>query len=420
MISDFKLPKKAAKSPQTGTDKTNTDAEPKKPIVPAVTEVFKTPEETASEDTLIGSALANTKLAIAAHRSKFPRWMTSMRTLLIVSGVLIVASSVAAWVILKYPSKPVTSTPIVHVAKKKEPPKPTTVASTLSGLQVDPSVNARPVIGVMIENSLDARPQSGLSQASIVFEAIAEAGITRFLALFQDTQPGNIGPIRSARPYYVQWAMGFNAGYAHVGGSPEAIADIRAWGVRDLDQFYNGGSYHRVNTRAAPHNVYTSVGTLTDLANGKGYTTSTFTSLTRKAEAPVKVPTAKSISMILSGPSYNTHYDYDTATNSYKRSEAGLPHMDAEGSVQISPKVVVALVMQYGYKSDGYHSDYNTLGSGQMYVFQDGVVTEGQWSKPDNASNFTFTDATGKPLALNPGQTWITAISAPSNVSYTP
>ncbi|MCP5939883.1 DUF3048 domain-containing protein, partial [Klebsiella pneumoniae] len=86
-------------------------------------------------------------------------------------------------------------------------PKPTTVANTLTGLQVAPDVNQRPVTGVMIENSTDARPQSGLDQAGVVFEAIAEGGITRFLALFQDTQPDYVGPVRSSRPYYVQWAL---------------------------------------------------------------------------------------------------------------------------------------------------------------------------------------------------------------------
>jgi hypothetical protein len=420
MISDFKLPKKAAKSPQTGTEKTNTDAEPPTPTVPVETEVFKTPEEIAAEETLLGNAGVDAKLVTQTRKFKLPDWPPSKRVLLITAGVVIVAAAATSWLLLKAPSKPVASASIVHIAKKKVPPKPTTVASALSGLQVDPSANARPVIGVMIENSLDARPQSGLSQASIVFEAIAEGGITRFLALFQDTQPGNIGPIRSARPYYLQWALGFNAGYAHVGGSPEALSDIKSWGVRDLDQFFNGGSYHRINTREAPHNVYTAVSTLTDLANSKGYTSSSFTSFPRKKEAPLKVPTAKSVNLTLSGPAFNVHYDYDTASNSYKRSEAGAPHMDAEGSVQLSPKVVIALVMDYGYKSDGYHSDYNTLGSGTMYLFQDGFVTQGQWSKPDNATQFSFTDAAGKPLELNAGQTWITAVSATSNVSYTP
>src|SRR5262249_15833287 len=157
--------------------------------------------------------------------------------------------------------------PVVAAAKPKKViaqkvTAPAVTLSTLSGLPVDPAVNQRPVTGVMIENSVQARPQSGLNQAGVVFEAIAEGGITRFLALYQDTTPDNVGPIRSARPYYEQWALGFDAGYAHVGGSPEALNDIKAWGVRDLDQFYNSGSYHRISSREAPHNVYTGITTL--------------------------------------------------------------------------------------------------------------------------------------------------------------
>ena len=91
--------------------------------------------------------------------------------------------------------------------------------------------------------------QSGLAQAGVIFEAVAEGGITRYMALYQDTSPGYIGPIRnSARPYFIQWALGFDAAYAHVGGSPEAISDIQTWNVKDIDQFYNGSYYQRVTT----------------------------------------------------------------------------------------------------------------------------------------------------------------------------
>jgi len=272
----------------------------------------------------------------------------------------------------------------------------------------------------MIENSLDARPQAGLGQAGVVFEAIAEGGITRFLALFQDTAPSDVGPIRSARPYYVQWAMGFDPGYAHVGGSPEALQDIKAWGVHDLDQFANGGSYHRVSSRAAPHNVYTAISTLNQLEASKGLTTSTFTGFARKKDAPAKVPTAKTINLNISGPSYNVHYDYDATTNSYARSEGGAPHIDANTNAQIRPKVVVALVMPYGLEADDHHSSYGTIGSGAAYYFQDGTVTTGQWAKSDNASQFVFTDSAGQPMKFNAGQTWLTALGTPGAVTSAP
>ena len=308
--------------------------------------------------------------------------------------------------------------------KKVIPPKP--IYSTLTGLPVaDASVNLRPVTAVMIENSPDARPQSGLDQAGVVFEALAEGGVTRFMALFQDTQPSYIGPVRSARPYYVQWALSFDAGYAHVGGSPDGLADIKAWSVHDLDQFYNSGAYQRVSSRYAPHNVYTSIANLNKVEQAKGYNSSTFTGFARKADAASKAPNATSIDLTFSGYYYNSHFDYDAATNSYKRSETGAPHMevDASGkSTQISPKVVIAMTVPMSRgaldASGAYYSNYNPLGSGPITVFQDGVATAGSWNKATNTSPLTFTDANGQPLPLNAGQTWISAITGTNNVAY--
>lgn len=310
----------------------------------------------------------------------------------------------------------------VHLPTKKYvPPAPKLVPSTLTGLLVDPSVNDRPVTGVMIENSTDARPQSGLDQAGMVFEAIAEGGITRFLAMYQDTDSDYLGPVRSARFYYIEWLLGFDAAYAHVGGSPEALADINAWHVKNLDQFYNAGAYDRISSRYAPHNVYTSIARLNALEASKGFGKSTYTGFARKKEAPSKTPNATSIDMSFSGYSYNAHYDYDAATNTYKRSQAGGAHIQVhkDGNLaQIAPKVVIALVMPYGLEADQHHSSYQTIGSGQMFVFQDGIVQTGTWAKASNTAQFVFTDAAGKPLALNPGQTWIGALGAASQVVY--
>lgn len=333
--------------------------------------------------------------------------------------ILLIGGGIAGYLITHH--KPATLKPIPKVTDISK-----TVPSTLTGLPVDPSVNQRTVTGVMIENSTDARPQSGLGQAGVVFEAIAEGGVTRFLALFQDTAPSNVGPIRSARPYYEQWALGFDAGYAHVGGSPQALADIKAWGVRDLDQFANGSSYHRVSSRAAPHNVYTSITALNQLEVNKGYVTSKYTGFTRKKKAvPSKQPpAAKSINLTLSGPIYNAHYDYNATTNSYSRSVGGAPQIDANTNKQLSPIVVIAMVVPYSLgeldSSGAYYSNYGVIGSGPVYVFQDGEVTTGTWTKTGNSAQITFKDATGKTILLNPGQTWLTAVSTADKISYTP
>jgi hypothetical protein len=274
----------------------------------------------------------------------------------------------------------------------------------------------------MIENTTFARPQSGLKEAGVVYEAIAEAGITRFLAIYQEAKPANIGPVRSSRPYYVDWAHSFDAAYGHVGGSPDALNKIKADGVKDLDQFFNPSYYHRISSREAPHNVYTDMGQLDTAKTAKGFTSSSFTAWPRKADAPAKdtAVTARTVDIAISGPTYNTHYDYVPATNTYNRSEGGEGHMDAESKQPLSPKVVIGLVIPYSIESDGYHSNYDLEGTGNMVVFQDGVATKGTWKRGAGNSQYEFSDEAGHPLKLDAGQTWLTAVGDASAITYKP
>lgn len=308
------------------------------------------------------------------------------------------------------------------ISKKLPRKKPvdTRVASNLTGELVEPTLNSRAVIGVMIENGLKARPQSGLAEAGIVFEAIAEGGITRFLALYQANEPELIGPVRSARPYYVQWCGSYDCVYSHVGGSPEALAFIRSSGTRDLDEFANSGAYRRVSSRSAPHNVYTSSAKLQQLATSKGFNSSTFTTIPRKADTPSKTPNASSVSVNISSTNYNSTYAYEPSTNSYIRSQNGAPHTSTNAQnvpLPIKPKVLIALTVGYGVARDK-HSQYATIGTGSGMVFQDGVATPVTWAKADTKAPITFTNAAGQPFPLNAGQTWIVAVANSTMVSH--
>lgn len=363
------------------------------------------------------------KLQAAFHDLKF--WFngrTKKQKIIIgvIAGLVVLLLAGGAYALLN--RKPAPKAAVVEVKKeeKKEPPKPTTEPSRLTGMPVAPEYNLLPVTGVMIENSPDSRPQAGLNQAGVIFEAVAEGGITRFLTLFQEAQPDYIGPVRSVRPYYLQWLQGFDAPIAHVGGSAEALAKIRNEGIKDLDQSFNGGAYHRISQRYAPHNVYTSLSSLLALEKSKGWTSSTFTGFTRKADKVITPPTARAIDLAISGPLYNVHYDYDAATNTYLRTLAGVPHKDERSGLQLSPKVVIALVMPQGISSNGIHTTYNSLGSNTAYFFQDGAVTVGTWTKPSDKEQFSFADAGGAVQALNAGQTWITIVGAPTAVTYVP
>ncbi len=356
---------------------------------------------------------------VATKTTLKQRWQDSRRfrigIITGISAVILLISGLISFLLLQ-PGEEPPDPPKTKVTKKQAPP----ILSTFSGLPIpDVSVNSRPIIGVMIENSKDARPQSGIDRAGVVFEAIAEGGITRFLTLYQDTTPDHIGPVRSARPYYVQWCMSFDCAYGHVGGSPEALQNIRSWGTKDLDQFSNGGSYQRSNKRYAPHNVYTSFEKLQSTAGAKGFGAPSYIPFTRKADSPSKTPDASQINVNISSALYNSSYSYDNSSNSYRRSQGGAPH-EAEAAdgakTQIQPKSIVVLTM--GYRTSGIYSIYDAVGSGEAIVFQDGTVTRGTWNKPEISSSLTLTNGAGQPLALNAGQAWFVALPGTDRLSY--
>lgn len=352
-------------------------------------------------------------------RQRFTKRLSKKQWLTIAGVLVLIVIAGGAVFVLHWPSKP---SPIqVNAAPIKPKPKP--IYSPLSGLPVTAGQAQLPVTGVMIENSLPARPQSGLSQAGVVYEAIAEAGITRFLALFQENEPSSIGPIRSARPYFVSWDDGYDAPYAHVGGSPDGLADIQAWGVKDMNQFYAGSYYHRISSRYAPHNVYTSMADLQALEKSRGWGgPSNFVGFVRKDASPAKSPTITTINMNPSSPDYAVSYTYNAKNNDYERSEGGQPHIDALTNQQIAPTVVVALIIPYSLgsldSSGAYYSVYNNVGSGPAYVFQDGIVAQGTWSKASNSAPLKLLDANGNDIKLDRGQTWLTALGLDSQLSY--
>lgn len=348
-------------------------------------------------------------------RNPFKRLSKKQLVILAIVLLLIIGAAVYFFIIKKDAAEPTQNSATSQEEAAEVPQVPT---SPLTGRQVESAeIAARPVTGIMIENSPESRPQSGLYQADMVYEAIAEGGVTRFLAVYQESQPDLIGPIRSARPYYVDYIAGLDGSFGHVGGSPEALQDIKTLNIKDLDQFFNASAYIRVSGKTAPHNVYSDFSKLNALNQSKGYTSSKFTGFVRKADVP-QTPTASTISLTLSGPRYDAQFTYDQASNSYLRSQAGAPHKDEPTGKQINPKVVVALVTNKAYDPDGYHTDYTTIGSGKVFVFQDGIVSEGTWTKSDRKASLQLTDANGLPLKLNAGQTWVTLVATANDVRF--
>lgn len=326
----------------------------------------------------------------------------------IAGGTLILVAGITAFALLY--QKPVeVATPKPVVTKPK--PKPVVYHSPLTGNVVDSeAATKQAVTAIMIENSPDARPHSGLKDAGIVYEAIAEGGITRFLALYQEAKPDLVGPVRSLRMYYVDWLAPYNASVAHVGGSAAALKEVRNGNYRDIDQFFNAGSYWRATDRYAPHNVYTSFERLDALNSAKGYTNSEFTGFSRVDGKASDTPTAATIAINFSSALYNTRYTYDSATNTYTRFLGGEPHRDREKG-DITPSVVVALnVDMVRVMEDGWRESIRTIGSGKATIFQNGTAVTATWSKASRSAPLTLTDESGKEIELVRGQTWIAAV----------
>lgn len=424
MQGDIMLPRpqkpKAAPKPKP---ETRPAAEPEPDIV-----IYESAPKTSDPE-----SKKERRLLVAPHKHFIRFWRfwlglgRNERFAILAALLLVFGAGALGWYYFIQPTGNPGLTVIHH--PKPQPKAPVTIPSPLTGLPIDPSLAKRPVTAIMIENSDGARPQSGLQDAGVVYEAIAEAGITRFMAFFQDAQPQYIGPVRSLRPYYIDFAAPFQASIVHVGGSPDALAKVTSGGYRNLDQFANGGSFWRINSRYAPHNVYTSFAKLDTLNQSRGYTSSLYTGWPRKTDQKLAAPTAKTIDFKISSADFYVHYDYDAAHNVYMRSEGGAPHLDLVGAadtagVQLQPKVVIAIVVPQSNgpldSSGAYYTDYQDIGSGPAYVFQDGGVTVGTWTKSNITSQINFTDSAGAALKLNAGQTWITLVGSSSLVKYSP
>ncbi len=292
------------------------------------------------------------------------------------------------------------------------------VYSPLTGLEVTEDQSKLPLTALIIENSVDARPQSGLNNAGVVYEAIAEGGITRFATIYQENLPAEIGPVRSLRPYFLDWLRPYSATISHVGGSQRALKIVRDGTWKDMDQFANGKSFWRSKERKAPHNVYTSKELIDSYNQSKNNQLEDVALFARKDEQKSATPTANTVNLNISSAKYNVQYSYNAATNSYLRSQGGGAHLDKTGT-QLEPKVVIAIVSNYSIvQEDGSRSAYQTTGTGQAVIFQDGTAQEVTWEKPSQDSALKFKDTAGVEVKLNRGQTWITALGTRNKLTW--
>jgi len=348
---------------------------------------------------------------------KIKGFLYKYRYSLAIVFVALVAAVGIAWYLLG--QNIVFKAPAFNLIK----PKDDRVVAPLTGELVDPSVITKRPIAVIIENYTDARPQSGYNDADIVYETLAEGGITRTLAIFQSKASTEIGPVRSARPYFIDWLTEYSALFAHVGGSYAGLNLIQQIKVPDLNQFYNATAYWRSSDREAPHNVYTTTDKLYAAAKANGLEiTATVPAFNFKKDADIKQRSAsEKVDIDFSYSDYHVTYNYDSVSNTYLRSIAGVIAKDKNTGVQIAPKnVIVELtpISSYTDPTGEPAENITTIGTGKGILFQDGKATQITWSKSSREARTKYLDINGRDCQLNPGQTWIEVVPTGNNVTY--
>lgn len=282
----------------------------------------------------------------------------------------------------------------------------------LDGLPVSPGEEALRPIAVMIDNQADAQPWSGVDRASLVIESPVEGGITRLMAMFDRLEAPTstkIGPVRSARPYFVDWALGWDAGYAHVGGSPEALQKIQVLGASfaNLDEMANGNTFSRDHNRAAPHNVYTTINALTQTMEHRyGTSTATFSPwrfepLATSTDAVVAASSVR----IPYGGSYSISWRFDPALGMYRRYKGSAIQKTAEGNELLAANVVVIKTDAQVLDEKGRLS-LRTIGSGDAILYRAGKKYVARWSR-SSGEVMRFEGADGSEYPLTAGTTWI-------------
>lgn len=324
----------------------------------------------------------------------------------------------------------------------------------------------RPITAI-IENHVDSRPPSGLSRADVIYEAVAEGGITRFLSVFYcgaAAQDLKVAPVRSARIYFINYAAGYGDYplFVHVGGANnscpncpggvkpagQVAREVRAveklgelgWRVKggnDFDTIFDTGfpiltrDYERLGKPvASEHTMVLSTDALYEEAASRGFGykdengqvwSKNFQPWKYTEDEPASSPDATSISFEFwtNKPEYNVMWKYDTQNNSYLRFNGGKEHTDLETGEQLSAKnVVIVFVSERGPVDKEGHMYYEVLGDGDALVFQNGTVIEAQWEKELIDDSLLLFDSSGEEISFVPGTVWIEAVPSGNEIEY--
>jgi len=271
---------------------------------------------------------------------------------------------------------------------------------------------------VSIDNHKNAYPHSGIDKADQVIEILAEGGITRFLAFFDSYHAEKIGPIRSARYYFVQIAKGYPSAFAHAGGNTDALNLVPQLQIMDLDEIYNSGAaFFRTKDRRPPHNLYTSTELMLKHANAKKYPIKSLESL------PIgEIDGGDKVDIIDIPYSKKSSY-YHVVTYMFEDGKfwryvnGKIFETDQKNKIAVDNLIIMETSTRTVVKEE-VQSEMNVFGTGKAIFLIDGMYYEGSWKKEKNADPFTFFYKE-EPMKFKEGKTWIQVVPEISEVNLT-
>ncbi|MDD2494778.1 MAG: DUF3048 domain-containing protein [Tissierellia bacterium] len=300
---------------------------------------------------------------------------------------------------------------------------PNKIFSTLDGLKYYPDELKKRPVAVSIDNHPSARWQAGLSQAEIIYEFEVEHPYTRYLCVFLAKEPNRIGPVRSARPYIIYYALENDGIFVHVGGSEDAFSEISRLKVADIDGLYSGSMWRYNETgKYAPHNMYTTLKEIRDEAQKKGYRTEgTFEGYEFHEKSTNLSDTYETINAEKINIAYNkdnsTDYIYDKEKEVYLRFKDGKKHIDELNNEQLTAKNIIVIETSKKVLDNAGRLYLGTIGEGHGVYITNGESTSITWTKSSESAQTKF-HINNEELKLNPGNTWIQILNTLDCIKY--
>jgi hypothetical protein len=305
--------------------------------------------------------------------------------------------------------------------------EPALVPGDLDGMLVAPELAHRLPLAVPISDNRVDRPQSGFNGTSLVYQAPADGGETRYMFVYQSGESRDIGGVRSGRIYFVHWASESRAAFAHYGGDRQTLSWIRHHStglITNLDALAGSAkAFHRIKSRKAPHNAYTSTAALRRMAMSKGAPAELNPRVKRRLFVDESSVARRGTTQRITLP-YHTgviRYDYDRQTNRYVRWVDGKPQYDPADGRRVTTRNVVVLFQRFRIdtKIEPGHSRpvIDIVGTGPAWIFREGHLTVGHWKKTSTDGLTRFVDDSGLQIPLVRGNTFIQVVPRGTKVT---